>query len=151
VSSKKAPPGLRPVAWLLKQVQSAMRTAIDEALAPLGLTAAQAGVLSALAYGAHLSNADLARESFVTPQSTVELLRTLEKRGLIVRRPHPSGGRSMPAELTPEGSKQLLAVHLAMREVEERLLRALGAEERKYLRVLLESCLASIRTEPAAG
>ena len=128
-----------------------MRTAIDEALAPLGLTAAQAGVLSALAYGAHLSNADLARESFVTPQSTVELLRTLEKRGLIVRRPHPSGGRSMPAELTPEGSKQLLAVHLAMREVEERLLRALGAEERKYLRVLLESCLASIRTEPAAG
>lgn len=124
---------------------------MDAALAPLDLTAAQAGVLSALAYDSHLSNAELARVSFVTPQSMVELLQSLEARGLIVRRPHPSGGRAMPAELTPEGAKQLLAVHLAMREVEEKLLRDLGAEERRHLRRLLENCLASLRSEPAAG
>jgi DNA-binding MarR family transcriptional regulator len=136
------------VAWLLKQLQSALRAASEGALAPLDLTASQAALLSALAYDPHLSNAELARVSFVTPQSMVELLRSLETRGFIVRRPHPSGGRAMPAELTPEGAKQLLAVHLAMRDVEERLLRDLEPEERTRLRKMLERCLASLRSEP---
>ncbi len=114
-------------------------------MAPLDLTTTQAGVLSALAYDSHPSNAELARANLVTPQSMVELLRSPEVRGLIVRRPHPSGGRSMPAELTPEDAKQLLAVHLAMRGVEESLLRDLGPEDRKHLRHLLETCLTSLR------
>src|SRR5260370_15128695 len=114
VEIKKTPPALRPVTWLAKQIQSALRVATEEALAPLDLTAAQAAVLSALAYDSRLSNAELARAGFVTPQSMVELLRSLETRGLVVRRPHPSGGRAMPAELTPQGAQPLLAVPMAM-------------------------------------
>jgi DNA-binding MarR family transcriptional regulator len=147
VSSKIKPPGLRPVSWLVKQIQTALRVATEEALAPVDLTAAQAAVLSALAYDSHLSNAELARAGFVTPQSMVELLKSLEIRGLIVRRPHPSGGRAMPAELTPQGAKQLLAVHMAMREVEQRLLHDLEPAERTRLRELLERCVSSLRRE----
>ncbi|HYW43591.1 MAG TPA: MarR family transcriptional regulator [Bryobacteraceae bacterium] len=137
--------------WLLKQLQGALRAATDEALAPLDLTASQAAVLSALAYGSQLSNAELARDSFVTPQSMVEILQSLEARGLIVRRPHPSGGRAMPAELTSKGAKQLLAVHLAISEIEEHLLSDLGGEERTRLRQLLERCLASLRAERSSS
>ena len=137
--------------WLLKQLQGALRAATDEALAPLDLTASQAAVLSALAYGSQLSNAELARDSFVTPQSMGEILQSLEARGLIVRRPHPSGGRAMPAELTSQGAKQLLAVHLAMREIEERVLRDLEGEDRTRLRQLLERCLASLRSERSSS
>ena len=137
--------------WLLKQLQGALRAATDEALAPLDLTASQAAVLSALAYGSQLSNAELARNSFVTPQSMGEILQSLEARGLIVRRPHPSGGRAMPAELTAQGAKQLLAVHLAMREIEERVLRDLEGEDRTRLRQLLERCLASLRSERSSS
>src|SRR5260370_33386195 len=147
VEIKKTPPGLRPVSWLVKQIQNALRVATEEALAPVDLTAAQAAVLSALAYDSHLSNAELARAGFVTPQSMVELLQSLEIRGLIVRRPHPSGGRAMPAELTPQGAKQLLAVHMAMREPHQRLVRDLGLAERTRLRELLEQCLSSLRPE----
>ncbi|SPE37769.1 Transcriptional regulator [Candidatus Sulfopaludibacter sp. SbA6] len=132
------------MAWLFRQVQSALRRATEEALAPLDLTPSQAELLSALANGSRLSNAGLARAAFVTPQSMVELLRSLETRGLIVRRPDPSGGRAMPAELTPQGARQLLAVHLAMRAVEDRLLRDLEPDERARLRQLLERCLASL-------
>jgi len=139
------------VTWLLKQLQGALRAATDEALAPLDLTASQAAVLSALAYGSQLSNAELARDSFVTPQSMVEILQSLEARGLIVRRPHPSGGRAMPAELTSKGAKQLLAVHLAISEIEEHLLSDLGGEERTRLRQLLERCLASLRAERSSS
>jgi len=81
----------------------------------------------------------------------VEILQSLEARGLIVRRPHPSGGRAMPAELTSKGAKQLLAVHLAISEIEEHLLSDLGGEERTRLRQLLERCLASLRAERSSS
>jgi len=51
----------------------------------------------------------------------------------------------MPAELTPQGAKQLPAVPMAMQQVEERLPRDLGPEERARLRQLQERCLASFR------
>jgi DNA-binding MarR family transcriptional regulator len=145
VSSKKSGPP--SVIWLLKHVQSALRAAIEQALAPLGLTASQAALLSALAYDPGLSNAELARGSFMTPQSMVELLRGLEERELIVRHPDPSGGRAMQAELTARGAQQLSGVRRAMSEVEGRLLRELSPDERGNFREMLERCLSSLREE----
>jgi len=48
-----------------------------------------------------LLNAELARQSFMTPQSMIEALSLLEAAGLIARRPTPSGGRVLQAVLTP--------------------------------------------------
>jgi len=68
-----------------------------------------------------------------------------------MRRPDPSGGRAMPAELTPQGVKQLLAVHLAMRSVEQRLLRDFEPKEQALFRRMLERCLDSLRSEHPSG
>ena len=53
----------------------------------------------------------------------------------------------MPAELTREGHSQLLSVHLAMRQVEHRLLNSLSTEDISQLRKLLGACLAGIEKE----
>lgn len=53
----------------------------------------------------------------------------------------------MPAELTKEGHSQLLSVHLAMRQVEQQLLKSLSTEDISQLRKLLEACLAGIEKE----
>ena len=53
----------------------------------------------------------------------------------------------MPAELTQEGHSQLLSVHLAMREVEQRLLSSLSTADVSQLRKLLEACLTGIERE----
>src|SRR5262249_12004433 len=98
-------------------------------------------------YGPPRSNAELARLHSVTPQSMVEILASLEGRGLISRLAKPDRGRAMPAELTKEGRSQLLSVHLAMREVEQRLLNSLSAAEISRLRKLLEACLTGIERE----
>jgi DNA-binding MarR family transcriptional regulator len=103
--------------------------------------------LSALYSEPHLSNADLARVSFVTPQSMVPLLVSLEARGLIVRRPHPSGGRARPAELTARGADQLKLGWSAVKKVEDRMLDGMAAQDQLRLRALLEHCLASLRHE----
>ena len=120
---------------------------MEEALRESGLTAAQANVLTELAYGQPRSNAELARLHSVTPQSMVEILASLERRGLISRSAKPDGGRAMPAELTKEGHAQLLSVHLAMRQVEQRLLNSLSPADISQLRNLLEACLIGIEQE----
>jgi DNA-binding MarR family transcriptional regulator len=142
-------PALKPFTYLLKQLQNALRATIDEALAPARLTFPEAAVLSELSLVSRRSNAELARASFVTPQSMVTLLKSLEACGLIARHPSPKGGRARPAELTSEGAKQLMVFRLAMREVEQRLLRSLPPGDQARLRELLERCLESLRSGQA--
>ena len=132
---------------LLRQLQGATRRATEEALQDSDLTAAQANVLTELAYGQPRSNAELARLHSITPQSMIEILASLERRGVISRSAKPNRGRAMPAELTKEGQSQLLSVHLAMRQVELRLLNALSTADISQLRKLLEACLSGIEKE----
>jgi DNA-binding MarR family transcriptional regulator len=77
----------------------------------------------------------------------VEILMLLERKGLILRKAHPDGGRAMLAELTKRGGEKLLEVHLAMRSVEERLLSELPPEDIPRLRRLLEGCLAGLEKQ----
>ena len=113
----------------------------------MGLTASQMAVMSALLSQPGLSNADLARLTFVTPQTMVPLLSSLEANGLIVRKPHPQGGRAMPAKLTTQGIAKLRIGRKAVQAVEEQILRGLAGHERVRLTELLERCLAALRTE----
>ena len=140
-------PAVKPITVLLHQIQGATRRATEDALRNSDLTAAQANVLTELAYGQPRSNAELARLHSVTPQSMVEILASLERRGLISRSAQPDRGRAMPAELTKEGHSQLLSVHLAMRQVEHRLLNSLSTADISRLRMLLEACLTGIESE----
>jgi DNA-binding MarR family transcriptional regulator len=137
----------RPTIYLLKHVQSELRNTMEKALAPAGLTVSQIAVLSALSAEPGLSNADLARLTFVTPQTMVPLLSSLEASGLIVRESHPSGGRKMPAKLTTQGIAKLRAGWKAVQTVEERMLRGLSLKEQVRLRELLEHCLTALRPE----
>ena len=138
---------MKPLTQLLKQLHNALRATIEEALAPAALTLSEASVLSDLSVVPGRSNAELARANFVTPQSMITLLKSLEMRRLVVRLPSPGGGRSMPAELTPEGAKQLMAFRLAMRQVEHLLLRGLAPKDQKRLRELLEGCVEAMQSE----
>jgi DNA-binding MarR family transcriptional regulator len=136
---------------LIRDVHWALRAALDEALAPHGLTLRQVGVLMALKRSPGLSNAELARGAFMTPQSMVELLSSMEGAGLVVRRPHPGGGRVLQAELTPAGTAALAACRSTMRETEDRLLADLSVGEQRELRALLARWLQSLRGYVPAG
>jgi DNA-binding MarR family transcriptional regulator len=143
----KQPASPRPTIYLLKHVQSELRNTMEKALAPAGLTVSQMAVLSALSAKPGLSNADLARLTFVTPQTMVPLLSSLEASDLIVRESHPSGGRTMPAKLTTQGIAKLRAGWKAVQTVEERMLRGLSPKQQVRLRELLEHCLTALRPE----
>src|SRR5919205_1577025 len=95
--------------YLLRQAWHAFRAAMETALRPYGLSGAQYGVLSVLARDPGMSGADLARACNTTPQAMNGVLATLERGGLVERRPHPTHGRILQVTLTPEGERRLQA------------------------------------------
>ena len=97
------------IGYLLKRVQAGLRWGMDRALETKGLTTSQYAVRSALERESGLSNAELARRSFVTPQTMIRIVENLEALHLIERQPHPTHGKVLTAFLTPEGARRVAA------------------------------------------
>jgi DNA-binding MarR family transcriptional regulator len=130
--------------WLLKRAQDALNAAMTAALRDFGATLPEYAVLTALAEEPGLSNADLARRAFVTPQTMNQVLRELEQRGWVSRHPHPGHRRILQAELTADGRRTLAACHQAVDAVEGRMLAGLGPAQRQQLAAGLRSCIEGL-------
>jgi DNA-binding MarR family transcriptional regulator len=139
--------------WLLKRAQDALNAAMTAALREHGATLSEYAVLTALAEEPGLSNADLARRAFVTPQTMNQVLRELEHKGWVSRHPHPGHGRILQAELTADGRRVLGGCHQAVSGVEERMLAGLDPAGRGQLVAGLKSCIAGLAGSagPARG
>src|SRR3954453_17044748 len=107
--------------YLLRQAWQAFRAAMEAVLRDHGLTGAQYAALSVLARDPGLSGADLARACNTTPQAMNGVLTTLEREGLVERRPHPTHGRILQVTLTSEGERRLAAATPAVRRLESRI------------------------------
>jgi DNA-binding MarR family transcriptional regulator len=106
------------IGYLLVQASYVLRTALAAALLPHGLSPAQYAVLSVLAQDPGSSGADLARACSTTPQAMAGVLATLDREGLIERRPHPTHGRILQVTLSDDGRRRLEAANPVVREVE---------------------------------
>ena len=87
----------------LKYAQATTRTALAAALDKIGLTMPQFLALIAIDQNADISSAELARQSFCSPQAMVTIVARLTSAGLISRTPAAGGGRSLTMRLTEKG------------------------------------------------
>jgi DNA-binding MarR family transcriptional regulator len=132
------------VGYLIKRAQMVLHDAMADALGSHDLTVTQFAVLTALDEEPGLSNADLARRAFVTPQSMHAVLQELERLQFVVRRPHPQHQRVLQAQLTEAGQRTLKAANSAVNAVEEQMLRPLSSPARSKLAGALSSCIDSL-------
>ena len=128
------------VGYQMKRAQHALRFEMDKALREVGMTTAQYAALSALGAAPGLSGAELARKSFVTPQTMNAILTNLEAAGLILRRPHPEHGRVLQTYLTKIGEESVVRAHGLVEAVEERMLDRLSQDDQRRLLEALRSC-----------
>lgn len=149
MSTKKTAPRSGPdwIGYNLKITQHRLRQRLDAELARLGITAPQNAVLLAVAGNPRISNAELARAAFVTPQTMQGILVNLERVGLIERNPHPEHGRVIMTELTEAGKKVVAEGAKAADVVERQMLSMLSIEEAQLLCHLLKSCAAALSDE----
>jgi len=144
--SRKIPIGLS-IGYLLKRAQAALRAEMDKQLARHCLTTPQYAALSALERMPGLSSAELARRSFVTPQTMIRIVAGLEEKGLVKRSEHPVHGRILEATLTAEGQRAIRAGHKVVLDVERRMLGTLTEAERRTLARLLKSCAYALGSD----
>jgi DNA-binding MarR family transcriptional regulator len=87
------------------RAEQILLAAVSKALAPLGLTFARYEVLALLSFTreGRLPLGKMGARLQVHPASVTNAVDRLEGQGLVRRVPHPSDGRTVLAELTPEG------------------------------------------------
>jgi len=128
----------QPLGYLLSRVANALRAEVTATvLDPLGLAFPQYICMRILSKYPGRSNAELARYTNVTPQAMNMVLRGLEDRGLVTRPATVSSGRSLPAELTREGSELLGRTDAGVRAAERKLMAGLTAEQRREFKRIL--------------
>jgi len=133
--------------YLLKEASSALRTAMEEVLRPLGLSVTRYSCLELLAQRPGLSNSELARGAFVTRQSMNVLLQALEREGYVTRPAEAPVGKALPTRLTPRGRTCLEKATVAVRSVELRMLAGLTEAEQAGALQILRSMVRSLRAE----
>lgn len=136
--------------YQLKEASSALRSAMESVLRPLGINITHYSCLELLAQRPGLSNSDLARGAFVSRQSMNVLLQSLERDGLVTRPEKASTGRVLPVQLTRQGRAQLDVASAAVKAVENRMVTDLGIAEQEQLRVLLAHCISALSADPAS-
>jgi DNA-binding MarR family transcriptional regulator len=139
------PPGSEPMLlYLVKQVELAVRSHLDNLLRPAGLTALQYTALTVLERHPDMSAAQLARNSFVTAQSMADMITALEGRGLIERHRDQADRRRLVVALTSAGRELLDDYRDQVAALEERMLAALDSDEISQLRRSLHACRANL-------
>ncbi len=133
--------------YLVARLDRLVRSQLADVLEPFELSVPQYTLLSVLEHRPGLSNAQLARRSYITAQAMHQVVNGLEERGLIARRVSPDHGRIQLTELTDEGLAILKSCDEEVTRLEERIFGSLGEEGEDRLRSLLQAAIDFDSTE----
>ena len=125
------------VGYALKRTQAVLRAAMDAALQDHDLTVSQYSCLEQLAHTPGLTNAALARGTFVSRQAMHQLLSTLRSTDLIQS---DGAGRHEHFTLTDTGAKRLVGASAAVAAVQDRMLATFDSEQQRRLYDDLAAC-----------
>lgn len=120
--------------YLVRQAYAAVRGAMDEALADLDVTPPQFAVLTMVVNYPGVSGAELARLTFLTPQTINVIVRNLVKAELVTKSADAVHGRILRLHATEQGAALLKRCRVRVMEVEGRLLELLDRDEERVVR-----------------
>ena len=130
---RQDPESTPPLSYTLTRLSRQIGRNLAE-LPAYDLSGPQVTALVTLHHEPGLSNAQLARRCFVTPQSMNEVVIELERRKLLAREPDPSNHRILRAQLTRSGKKVIDAWEARTAELEQRLLGGFSEQEARRFR-----------------
>lgn len=135
------------IGYRLKWVQHLLRTRMDHVLKPLNMTTPQYAVLSQLEQNPGISNAELARASFITAQTMHAIVSKLEKNNFLERTQDEKHGRILRAKLTKEGSLVVKKAHKIIENVEDKMMLSMTPKEKDLLKSMLIKCVKNLNIE----
>lgn len=133
--------------YIIKRAQQTLRSRMDSALDSLDLTTPQYAALSILEEEQKLSNAELARRCFLTPQTMHKIVTGMEEKGLVERKSDPTHGRKINTLLTSSGKEMLEEAHQIVEQIEQEMTAYLSADDVEATVKNLEQCIRSLKEE----
>lgn len=130
--------------YVLGRLSRIVRRLLEDTLKPYELTLPEYTILTVLRRRPGLSNAQLARRAYITPQSMQEVLSRLETRGIVVRTQSPDNQRIRTAVLTESGNRLIESVENEAAGVDEMMLSGLTESERKSFVASLQKCVTGL-------
>jgi len=143
-NSDSKPVGL---AYLVGRLDHILNKRLRDCVAPAGLTVPQYTALTVFRAHGALSNAQLAVRIMTTPQSANEMVKSMEGKGWIERKPDPSHGRIIQITLTDEGHAILAQCDSKVREVEMQMFPGTSEEQRTLLHAQLKGAVRALSLE----
>jgi len=126
----------------LWQVSSMWQRKINAGLKPFGLTHAQFVLLASLTWLANdekpLTQIDLAHHSKMDVMMTSNVLRTLEDKGLIERKPHPTDTRAKSLSVTSMGRELAVKTVEVVEAIDAEFFNSLGSSISTFNKQLLK-------------
>ena len=126
--------------YLIKQVELAVRQALDDVVATVDLTTLQYTALTVLERHPGITSAELARNSFVRAQSMAEMVTYLVGRDLVTRERDERNRKQYLLSLTAEGQRILDVLYESVADIESRMLEGFDAGQTEILRTYLVRC-----------
>lgn len=123
---------------VLWRVTNAWQAAQRQALRTFGLTHVQFVLLASLTWLGTDSptQQQLAHHAGTDPMMTSQVLRALESKGLVERRPHPTDGRARLLAPTPAGRTLVNQAVIAVEACDRDFFAALGQERGRFTTLL---------------
>lgn len=133
------------ISSLLNHVEHELSQRIEQSLRPLGLTLPQYSTLSFIEMGEALTNADLARRCYVTPQTMNRILQNLLKMKLVKKVSASNHKLKLYFTLTPTATKLVCDAHVIINDIEKKMIRGLGKKDFGVLEQQLKSFLLALK------
>ncbi|WP_214104182.1 MarR family winged helix-turn-helix transcriptional regulator [Acrocarpospora catenulata] len=130
--------------YAIGRLDRGIQRELEQGLRPLGLSPTQYATLTILRARSGLSNAQLARRAYVTPQAMSQVLASLIAADLISRTPSGENQRVLETRLTPKGHEVTAQCDLIADEIEDRMLEGVPAADRQTLLAAVRACVQRI-------
>lgn len=137
-SAELSTPGF---SYVVGRLDKALAIAVGERVSKYGISLPQYTALSVLEIQTGLSNAQLARRAFVRPQSMMQVVSELERKGLIERALEPDNGRILRTKVTAEGRRLLKQCSKDVADLEAEMLADIDENDRAIVLAALISCV----------
>ncbi len=140
--------GVEPsLGYYLSTARNVLATRMDRAVAPLGLTSSQIGVILLLWYGSARTPYELSRATSCDSGSMTRMLDRLEKKAFLVRTRSSADRRVIELALTPRGEEAAQQLPALISSVVTQQLHGFSGDEVTMLVQLLQRFIAN---EPGA-
>ena len=137
----------------LSRATRLLERSLAETFAHFALSGGEFDVLATLRRAGEpcgLTPTALYRSMMLSSAAMTNRIDRLEERGLVAREPDPDDRRGVKIRLTTDGFALIDAAVAAHVKGEERLLHAVGADERQHLAELLNTLMRSMQTRQHA-